>query len=251
MATSMTYVTAPEAAASGSVVMTTAEVVISGPSGHQMIGRAPLDPALTTLFITERAAQHLTLRRDKQDISVSGIGGTQSLTQSHAVVNVNLKSVQNSMSLHSVQAIVLSSLTKHLPITSLPKEDWPHLSSLQLVDPELNVSKPIDALLGIDVYQNILEPGLIHGPKGTPAAQNTIFGWVSFGNVISRQSTSEVTTLHASNSIASCEETLKKFWTLEEPPKAKFPLSPLDKLVVQDFEEHHKREENSSIFEWQ
>ena len=45
MATSMTYVTAPEAVASGSVVMMTAEVVPNGPSGHQMIGRALLDPA--------------------------------------------------------------------------------------------------------------------------------------------------------------------------------------------------------------
>ena len=146
-----------------------------------MIVRALLDPASTASFITERAAQHLKLRREKQEISVSGIGGTQCLTQSHAVVNVNLKSVQNSMSLHSVQAIVLSSLTKHLPITSLPKGDWPHLSSLKLADPEFNVSKPIDALLGVDVYQNILKPGLIHGPKGTPAAQNTIFGIQTLG----------------------------------------------------------------------
>ena len=140
------------------------------------------------------------------------------------------------MSLHSVRAIVLSSLTKHLPITSLPKGDWPHLSSLELADLEFNVSKRIDVLLGIDVYQNILKPGLIHGPKGTPEAQNTIFGWVLFGIVSSRQSTSEVTTLYTSTSIPS--------WTLEEPRKAKFPLSPLDKLVVQDFEEHHKRDEN-------
>lgn len=77
--------------------------------------------------------------------------------------------------------------------------------------------------------------------KAEPSA--IIFGWVLFGNVSSRQSTSEVTTLHASTSIPSCEETLQKFWTLEEPPKAKFFLSPLDKLVVQDFEAHHKREE--------
>lgn len=61
MATSMTYVTAPEAVASGSVVMMTAEVVLSGPSGHQMIGRALLDPASTASLITERAAQHLEL----------------------------------------------------------------------------------------------------------------------------------------------------------------------------------------------
>ena len=37
---------------------------------------------------------------------------------------------------------------------------------------------------------------------------------------------------------------VKKLWTLDEPSKTKFLLSPLDKLVVQDFEEHHKPEEN-------
>ena len=123
--------------------MMTAEVVLSGPRDHQMIGRALLNPASTASFITERAAQHLKLRRKKQEFSVSGIGGTQCLTQGHAVVNVNLKLVQNYMSLHSVQAIVLPSLTKHLPITSLPKGDWPHLSALKLADPKFNVQSPL------------------------------------------------------------------------------------------------------------
>ena len=53
----------------------------------------------------------------------------------------------------------------------------------------------------------------------------------------------EVTTLHASTSSPSCEETLHKYWTLEEPPKAKLPLSPTDKLVVQEFDRSHKRDE--------
>ena len=98
---------------------------------------------------------------------------------------------------------------KDLPITSLPKGDWPHLSALKLAYPEFNVSKPIDVLLGVDVHQNILKPGLILGPKGTSAAQNTISGWVLFGNVSNRQSTSEVTTLRTSTSIPSCGELLK------------------------------------------
>ena len=50
-------------------------------------------------------------------------------------------------------------------------------------------------------------------------------------------------TLHASTSLPSCEETLQKFWTLEEPPKASLPLATLDKLVVQDFNQRHKRDE--------
>ena len=56
-----------------------------------------------------------------------------------------------------------------------------------------------------------------------------MFGWVLFGNTNIGQSPSP-----------SCEETLHKFWTLEELPKPKLPLSPTDKLVVQDFDRSHK-----------
>ena len=241
--TSATYVTSPEGTASNSVLMMTAEVLLSGPNGHQMVARALLDPASTASFVTERVTQHLKLCKQKQEITINGIGETQCSTQSNAVVNINLTSTQHSFTLANVQAIVLPSLTKRLPITTLPKGYWPHLSSLKLADPEFNVSKSIDVLLGVDVYHDILKPGLILGPKGTPAAQETMFGWVLFGNTNICQSSTEVMTLHASTSLPSCEETLHKFWTLEEPPKPKLPLSPTDKLVLQDYDRSHKRDE--------
>ena len=56
-----------------------------------------------------------------------------------------------------------------------------------------------------------------------------MFGWVLFRNTNIGQSP-EVTTLHASTSSPSCEETLHTFWTLEEPLKPKLPLSPTDLL---------------------
>ena len=102
---------------------------------------------------------------------------------------------------------------------------------------------PLTFSFGVDVYHNILKPGLILGPKGTPAAQETMFGWVLFGNTNIYQSSTEVTTLHASTSLPSCEETLHKFWTLEELPKPKLPLSPIDKLVVQDYDRNHRRDQ--------
>ena len=64
-----------------------------------------------------------------------------------------------------------------------------------------------------------------------------------FGGTSGQQPPYEVTTLPASTSFPSCEETLQKFWTLEEPPKARLPLAPLDKLAVQGFNESHKRDE--------
>ena len=222
--------------------MMTAEVILSGPNGHQTVARALLDPASTASFVTERLVQHLKLCKQRHEITLNGIGGTQCSTQSNAVVNINLTSTQSSSTLANVQAIVLPSLTKCLPITTLPRGYWPHLTSLKLADPEFNVSKSIDILLGVDVYHDILKPGLILGPKGPPAAQETVFGWVLFGNTNIGQSPTEVTTLHASISSPSCEETLNKFWTLEEPPKPKLSQSPTDKLVVQDFDRSHRRD---------
>ena len=180
-------------------------------------------------------------------MTFNGIGETQCSTQSNAVVNINLTSTQSCSTLANVQAIDVPSLTKCLPITTPPRGYWPHLASLKLADPEFNVSKSIDILLGVDVSHDILKPGLILGPKGTPAAQETMFGWVLFGNTNIGQTPTEVTTLHASTSSPSCEETLHKFWTLEEPPKIKLPLSPTDKLVVQDFDRSHKRDETGRL----
>lgn len=82
------------------------------------------------------------------------------------------------------------------------------------------MSKPINILLGVNAHHDILKPGLILGPKGTPATQETLFGWVLFGNTNGHQYTTEVTTLHASTTYPGCEKTLQKFWALEEPPLA-------------------------------
>ena len=59
----------------------------------------------------------------------------------------------------------LPSLTKSLPLQSISIGNWPHLESLSLADPNFNISKLIDILLGVDVYHEILKPGLILGPK--------------------------------------------------------------------------------------
>ena len=119
--------------------MMTAKVILSGPNCHQMVARALLDPASTASFVTERLVQHLKLCKQRE---------TQRCTQSNAVVNIDLTSTQNSSTLTNVQAIVLPSLTKCLPITTLPRGYRRHLTSLKLADPEFNVSKSIDVLLG-------------------------------------------------------------------------------------------------------
>lgn len=147
----------------------------------QTHARALLDPGSAASFLTERLAQQLQLPKSKQTIAINGIGGVQFPNVHNSTVEVNLKSTHGSSSLNQVSAIVLPSLTKHLPSTSIKRTDWPRITSLQLADPEFNISEPIDILLGVDVYQDIIKTGVILGPRNTPAAQETIFGWVLFG----------------------------------------------------------------------
>jgi len=115
----VTYVTAPEAIASNTILMMTTKVILSGPNGHQMVARALLDPASTASFVTERVVQCLKLHKQKQEITINGIGDTRCSTQSNSVVNMNLRSTQSSSALDNVQALVLPSLTKCLPVTTL------------------------------------------------------------------------------------------------------------------------------------
>ena len=66
--TSVSYVTAPEAVTSNSVLMMTAKVILSGPNCHQMVARALLDPASTASFVTERLVQHLKLCKQSKKL---------------------------------------------------------------------------------------------------------------------------------------------------------------------------------------
>ena len=198
--------------------MMTAEVIVCGPRGHQAVARVLLDPASTASFITEKLANQLQLPKQRQSICINGTGETQCTNTQNKTVRIDIKSTHDSSSLETLDAIVLRSLTKNLPLQSIPTGDWPHLESLSLADPYFNVSKRIDILLGVyvDVYHDILKPGLILGPKGTPAAQDTIFGWVLFGNTspnLVRESTlaKEATTMFVAAAQPSTQEILQKF----------------------------------------
>ena len=148
--------------------MMTAEVIVCEPWGHQAVARVLLDPASTASSITEKLANQLQLPKQRQSTCINGIGETQCTNTQNKTVRIDIKSTHDSSSLETLDAIVLRSLTKNLPLQSVPTGDWPHLESLSLADPYFNVSKPIDILLGVDVYHDILKPGLILGPKELP-----------------------------------------------------------------------------------
>ncbi|KAH8303047.1 hypothetical protein KR044_001348 [Drosophila immigrans] len=56
-----------------------------------------------------------------------------------------------------------------------------HLSNLLLADQDWSSSREVSAVLGADVFSELLLPGILPSQGGLPMAQNSSLGWILFG----------------------------------------------------------------------
>ncbi|XP_026744684.1 uncharacterized protein LOC113506021 [Trichoplusia ni] len=101
------------------------------------------------------------------------------------------------------QALIMKKLTNKLPNSTFEKTNLPHLENLKLADPDFNISRPVDLLLGADVYSEILLDGVLRGKQSSPVAQETHLGWILCGKL-------KTFNCH----VTLCE--LTKFWESED-----------------------------------
>ena len=151
--------------------------MIQGP-----IARALIDPGSSASFVHERLAQLLRLPRKNKNATVEGVAG--STTRTRGSVWFQVSGVEDDSEKVGVEAYVLKKITKDLPLEPIPVAlKWDHLSDLKLADPDFRTPARIDLLLGAEVFTSVLRDGRRTGPRGTPSAINTCFGWVLFGKI--------------------------------------------------------------------
>ncbi|KAF9417531.1 hypothetical protein HW555_005361, partial [Spodoptera exigua] len=74
----------------------------------------------------------------------------------------------------SQEVVIMSNLIKRLPNKTFSKPSWTNIQNINLADPEFYVSRPVDLLLGADIYSNIILSGIIKGDDASqPMAQQT------------------------------------------------------------------------------
>ena len=120
---------------------------------------------------------------------IAGIAGV-SATRARGVVSFTIGHVRGGgKKIHVDDAFVLSRVTTDMPVSQVESIDkWKHLSGLDLSDPDFGTPARVDVLLGADYYGEILRHGRRWGPRGTPFAQKTCFGWVLAGPLRSKGS---------------------------------------------------------------
>ena len=180
-----------------------------------------LDNCSTGSYVSEAAAEELMLEGRRQQLTISGTGGSE-VRKSSRQVEVTVASVDNKFSAN-LQATVLDNIASDTPAFewSTLKTKWPHLQSI----PFQNVAKrrQIDVLIGSynPIFHHILKE--VHGTKANdPIARMTNLGWVCFGPTQTEEfrhsSRSHFTRTYRTNRIEEqgpSDDVLRKFWELE------------------------------------
>ncbi|CAG7820314.1 unnamed protein product, partial [Allacma fusca] len=128
---------------------------------------------------------------------------------------------------------ILKSVTRNLPASSFTKKNWQHIRGLKLADPQFNISRRVDVILGADVLKHFMRKGLEVVAEG-PMAQETALGWVLYGGT---QSDDNICTY-----TITLDELVKRFWEVEEVPSRQF-LTPDEQACEEYYAETTTRDE--------
>lgn len=192
------------------VLLQTAVVKVSDSTGHFVWARALLDPASQLSLMTEQLSQKLKLKRVKANQEIGGVGNTTVV--SSYIVEARIHSHCTDF-FADVSFNVLSGITRELPARALCTEDWNLPTDIVFADPSFYQPGPIDMILGIEVYYELIEEGLTRLGPGQPVLQKTVLGWVVSGKIGSHPAPTLSLTCLCHN--LTLDEQLERFWELE------------------------------------
>lgn len=196
------------------VLLATVRVWATDSMGREHSVRALLDPGSETSLIAESLAQRLRLRRTPASVAIYGVGGQRSgVARGRTTLTLSASNRECSI---TTSALILPRLSSYGSSQAVRSRSWPHVTDLQLADPEFLARDPVEVLLGVDVYASIVMPGLRRGGPLDPVAQQTRLGWVLLGGIGGAPRNSAEASIHCSSN-DDIAQALRRFWEWEEP----------------------------------
>lgn len=211
-------------------LLATALVKVQTADGSYITLRALIDQGSQTSLITENAAQMLRLPRERCKGVIFGVGARGNNCK--GVLNIKCAAVRGNYTFHT-EVYIMRHLINNLPNSTFKKPSWFDLKNISLADPDFYTSRPVDILLGADIYSDIIQEGIIKQGKTQPVAQQTRLGWILCGNVQQFQC----------NVIINNIEDIQRFWTMEDIAE-NTNMSEDDHQCVEYYTNTTKRQDN-------
>ena len=236
-----------------STLLMTARVLLTGTNGLTLSARAFLDGGSNISIVSYSTKNTLALRTTGNNVRIDGVGSI-STNEPSPLANITISSNYRKNWERELVVAVMPRPTRDIPIQ--PASDTRSLSHLQgliLADQDYDQPGTVDILLGQDVWDDIFLDGRIKGPRGTPSAWHSVFGWVISGlhepdhTPSSLAASAQVVASTAANIVS--DNLITKFWYLEEPPKSDKVFTPEEKRVESHYDHTHRYIEEEGRYE--
>lgn len=222
--------------------MGTARIIIRGQIENPEIHiRALCDNGSQVNLITNKVMQKLGLKYVKTRTNFLGVGGT-SLGSSLGKTLLHIK-LKNGTFIND-NFFVVKNITNYSPNSTYEPTQW-NLPTSQLADSSYNQPGQIEALLGVGIWIQIMEPDILKDENNQALAQNTKLGYVIFENQRDPYQIGNpyIGAISKGASIEQLSAAIHRLWEIEELPKQKF-RSDEEKMCEEFFEKTHTRDKN-------
>jgi hypothetical protein len=117
----------------------------------------------------------------------------------------------------TISSLVLKTITGNLPSQNVSSDIIRKVPNLRLADPEFYKSRPVDMLLGAEIFSEIVDGKKISIDKNLPSAisaYSTIFGWVLLGKIGKSSENAS-----AISGCVTLDNLMQRFWETENLPQ--------------------------------
>ncbi|UYV72571.1 hypothetical protein LAZ67_9003800 [Cordylochernes scorpioides] len=206
------------------IFLSTALIKVFNSNNDELMCRALIDSGAQKSLITKTLADKLNIAQEHTKVKIAGFNSIMQ-SQVNKIIKIKLSSIYDNFKFET-KALIVKDLSNKIPNFYTHNPVWPHLNNLKLADPEFYIPRPIDIIIGADLYLDLVEPGLIKGPRDAPSAINSKLGWIISGrsNMPNNTTITSIHQIHVNQSSAELD-IVKKFWDVESIPTHKEELN--------------------------
>ncbi|UYV76985.1 hypothetical protein LAZ67_14002708, partial [Cordylochernes scorpioides] len=207
------------------IYLSTALMKVFNSNNDKLMCRALIDSGAQKSLITKKLADKLNIAQEHTKVKIAGFNSTMQ-SQVNKIIKIKLSSIYDHFKFET-KALIVKDLSNKIPNFYTHNPVWPHLNNLKLADPEFYIPRPIDIIIGADLYLDLIEPGLINVPRDAPSAMNSKLGWIISGrsNMPNNATSTSIQQIYVNHSSAKLDDIVKKFWDTESIPSHKEELN--------------------------
>ena len=162
------------------ILLSTVEILVLDSRNNFHKARALLDSASQSSFIFKQFLEKLDIPKHNSSIVISGIGDAHSnVSHCTTITFYSIHSHYNSQ----LSCLLVDKITDNIPHVSFPKEYVDIPEHIQLADKHFNESRPIDLLLGANIFWTLILNNQIVLGQNKPILKNTLLGWIISGPI--------------------------------------------------------------------